>query len=68
MMKCHGGPNEVVFLVRCVFVEQNRNCKGKPVMDRRLRNSYHESKVTRGTVGKARLVSTGGPVGVSRGK
>ncbi len=49
-------------------VEQNGNHKGKPVMDRRLRNSYHESKVTRGTVGEARLVGTGGPVGVSQGK
>jgi hypothetical protein len=48
-------------------VGQNGNRKGKPVMDRRLRNSYHKSKVTRGTVGKARLVSTGGPVGVSGG-
>ena len=49
-------------------VGQNGNRKGKPVMDRRLRNSCHESKVTRGTVGEARLVSAGGPVGVSRGK
>ena len=49
-------------------VGQNGNHKGKPVMDRRLRNSCHKSKVTRGTAGKARLVSTGGPVGVSQGK
>jgi hypothetical protein len=49
-------------------VGQNGNHKGKPVMDRRRRNSYQESKVTCGTLGKARLVSTGRPMGVSRGK
>ncbi len=51
-----------------VCVGQNGHCKGKPVMDRWLRNSCHESKVTRGTLGSARLVSAGGAVGVSRGE
>jgi hypothetical protein len=47
-------------------VGQNR--KGKLMMDRQLRNSCHVSKVTRGTMGRARLASAGGAVGVSRGK
>ncbi len=38
-------------------VGQNGNRKGKPGMDRQLRNSCHVSKVTRGTMGRARLVS-----------
>ena len=49
-------------------VGQNGNRKGKLMMDRQLRNSCHVSKVTRGTMGRARLVSARGAVGVSRGK
>ena len=49
-------------------VGQNGNRKGKPMMDRQLRNSCHVSKVTRGTMGRARLASARGAVGVSRGK
>ncbi len=47
------------------FVGQNGNHKGKPVMDRWPRNSYQGSKGTRGMLGKARLVSRRGLIGVS---
>jgi hypothetical protein len=49
-------------------VGQNGNRKGKPGMDRQLRNSSHTRGNTRGTLGTARLVSARRQVGVSRGK
>ena len=49
-------------------VGQNGNHKGKPVMDRRPRNSYQGSKGTRGMLSKSRLVSRRGLIGVSREK